>query len=417
MQAPEQVPGRNLQEFPPVLVAGASIRAAVESASAAGFNVFGVDLFGDHETRLACDQFQTPLDAQQDPKILQDWLLKMKPSSSQTLLIPTGGIQGVLTNAPGLSNCPGSQLAVEQVLRFGNLKYQMSLLSKVASTTGVGVPETTSFTSVLCEGKHTGRWLVKHSGSTAGLGVQWSSHSVRKNDCANVQYQMWKPGRALGVQYFADGKCCHLLGVFRSLYTRLGSCPFVYAGNYGPIHLDEQMIQKLETLGQKITSEGSIRGLFGVDLIVETSGQLWLLEINPRWTGASELIERFHKSVYELTSDRFSLFELHWRALNDSMFTLPLASRSTFRSLQSVPSTVPRYVKRVVFSNRNGWLDPNDLMDSISVSDQVELKDVPVKRLLVSKHDPIATLIMRFDGESCWQQKKRLLTNVREAVR
>ncbi len=44
--------------------------------------------------------------------------------------------------------------------------------------------------------------------------------------------------------------------------------------------------------GGKIVAEAGLVGLFGIDFIVDDRGEVWLIEVNPRWTASLELYER-----------------------------------------------------------------------------------------------------------------------------
>jgi predicted ATP-grasp superfamily ATP-dependent carboligase len=63
-----------------------------------------------------------------------------------------------------------------------------------------------------------------------------------------------------------------------------------YRGSIGPVQQSpstEVVIEFAHWLSRKL----DLRGWFGIDLIEDTEGQWWLLEINPRWCASMELID------------------------------------------------------------------------------------------------------------------------------
>ena len=59
MQPPATISGESEAETvrSPLILVGASVRAAAQSAQTAGFSVIGIDLFGDTDTLRACDRY------------------------------------------------------------------------------------------------------------------------------------------------------------------------------------------------------------------------------------------------------------------------------------------------------------------------------------------------------------------------
>ena len=66
----------------------------------------------------------------------------------------------------------------------------------------------------------------------------------------------------------------------------------MYAGSLGPIGFGGMITERLRRLGQAIVDSFQLQGLFNADVVIDSSNQIWLLEINPRWSGSTELIER-----------------------------------------------------------------------------------------------------------------------------
>lgn len=164
-------------------------------------------------------------------------------------------------------------------------------------------------------------WLVKKTSSGGGLGVQSaaSPESVLADD--GYYLQAFIPGRCLGasflVQSVDDSRTnVQLVGVTESWK----SCDwpadgeFIYRGSFGPIELTaiqqnaaQRLVQELlkqcdlahhenlstSTVGSSDATTQSPRrwsGYLQIDLIERQDGQLFLLEVNPRWTAGMEIL-------------------------------------------------------------------------------------------------------------------------------
>ena len=85
-----------------------------------------------------------------------------------------------------------------------------------------------------------------------------------------------------------------LLGVTEQLIgdEHLGVAGFRYAGSLGPIAITSADRHALTHLGVALAQRHDLRGLFGVDLVRDRKGDLWPVELNPRYTASVEIIER-----------------------------------------------------------------------------------------------------------------------------
>ena len=185
-------------------------------------------------------------------------------------------------------------------------------------------------------------WLQKSLASSGGLGTWWTNDASRTTDVAeSSQYlQQWVPGKLFGATLIGDGIEAALLGVCRSRFTRIGSFPFLYAGSLGPIDVRSPLRSQLEEIGSRVVATSGIRGLFNLDFIVGPSSQCWLLEINPRWSGSSELIER----QIRRRQPGFSLMSIAVECMSGgSLCDFP-------RELAMREADDPIYYKRIVFA-------------------------------------------------------------------
>lgn len=134
-------------------------------------------------------------------------------------------------------------------------------------------------------------YLIKPCNSFAGAGVRpWSALGAVPSD---HYLQQLVRGAPIGVVYRGDGWSCHLLGVTEMIVGEpaFGARGFGYVGNVGPTQLSEPLRKALMHLGVALTQRYDLRGLFGVDGIMDFSGAVWPIEINPRFTDSVEVLE------------------------------------------------------------------------------------------------------------------------------
>ena len=152
------------------------------------------------------------------------------------------------------------------------------------------------------------RWLKKPIASAAGQGIHAfnTTHTSSPDPTMIIQEQI--SGRSISVSFLMHPARTDVLGCTEQLlgHRELQANEFQYCGSIGPLHIPPSINKKLQELGQFLQHEYSLRGLIGVDLILHDD-QLWLIEINPRYTASMELFEsQFNRSMIQLHLDSFS---------------------------------------------------------------------------------------------------------------
>jgi predicted ATP-grasp superfamily ATP-dependent carboligase len=99
-------------------------------------------------------------------------------------------------------------------------------------------------------------------------------------------------GNPFSAQFFCVDNAPELVGVTEQLIGEpwLHAAPFRYAGNIGPVFFDGPVEQSLEKLAAAVTQAVGLEGPWGFDFILR-DGTAYLLEVNPRYTAAMEVIE------------------------------------------------------------------------------------------------------------------------------
>jgi predicted ATP-grasp superfamily ATP-dependent carboligase len=140
------------------------------------------------------------------------------------------------------------------------------------------------------------------------------------------------------------------------------NCDFVYSGNYMPMRLSENVKQRIMERSVSICTSLELQGTNGIDFLVDKEEKLWFLEVNPRFQGTLEMLER---------GGSISVTELHTAACNGV-----LPSESHLFS----PST-----KLVIFARRNGEVP--------DLSKYENTVDRSPQGVVVNRGDPVCTVI------------------------
>lgn len=373
-----------------VLLVGSSIRWAAQSAARAGYRVIGMDAFGDRDTWAACERFhQLTVEERSEPEKIEDRIGQLA-AEERAKVFRVGGLRAASTASPPLP--PGE-------------------LRCLAERSGFEFPETCVLTQrhLLGSGHslRSGRWLLKESDSTGGMGVKFftSSQSI----APDAVLQKWIPGRALGLVALATHDGVRLLGMTRSIHTRLGERPFVYAGSRIIENPDSIPWSQMQTLAQRIAQQRGLAGLFNLDWICDWQNQWWLLEVNERPSASCELIERVAWDTGMLDASN-SLMRIHIEAMD----THPVTPDPRF-AIERPPSGRNghrcTHLKRIVYSVRDGRCYLSVLPRRWRAEQEVEIRDEtgmkfhvadrPAEGTIIRRGQPIATLLLSSPVRRC----------------
>jgi len=262
-----------------LLVVGASARSAAFSASRAGYRPVAIDLFGDVDLAECCKveiwDYQT------------ETLLRVAKRLPACAWLYTGALE----NWPGMVR----SLALQRPL-YGNSFQVLSAvrdpwrLAAALRKHGCRVAKLSNSQ----RGAIPGNWVKKPLRSAGGNGVARvvGHHSVT-SDRQPSYLQEYIHGPSYGAVYTATADCTILLGITRQLIGAAwtGANGLRYCGSIGPVDLCNSQQHEFRRLGDAVAAEFDLRGLFGIDVVVNTEG-VWTLEVNPRYTASVELLER-----------------------------------------------------------------------------------------------------------------------------
>lgn len=291
---------------PSLLVIGWSARAAAQSARRGGYDVTAIDVFQDADLLLAatkCRCVRTLRELVTATADLPpcDWLY-------------TGGLENqpaVVTAIAKRHRLLGNDAGVLRRVRDPRL-LQRALIDGPAP-----MPEM----RWTAPGHGDDRqWLVKRRSS--GGGVRVLRYDGKRTVPRGAYLQEFASGIPCGASYVGDGSRCRFLGLCRQTHAAVDPArPFLYGGSIGPICVGINQMTSLVQLGERLVAEFDLRGLFGVDVILQRDGSLRTLEVNPRYTASMELLER--------ASGR-SFMELHAQACLEHRLPESFPTKTTF---------------------------------------------------------------------------------------
>jgi predicted ATP-grasp superfamily ATP-dependent carboligase len=280
MRQPDDASG---PEHDRIVILGASGRAAAVSAAAAGLEVHAADLFGDLDLLAVATSFQS---ACPYPAGLATAAAACPPAP----WLYTGGIENhpdliaaIAAHRP-LAGCDAA--AVRRVR-------DPDLLVAALRGIGLAMPATRRSPRGL---PGDGSWLVKPLRSAGGHGIRpWVGQDLAAATAERV-WQQRVAGTSWSVAYLLAGDGGRLLGASRQLtgrrWCRAG--PFAYCGSLElfTTSLEADPLDSLRRLGDLLAGPLGLRGLVGVDLVIDARGRPHVIEVNPRPTASMELIER-----------------------------------------------------------------------------------------------------------------------------
>jgi predicted ATP-grasp superfamily ATP-dependent carboligase len=224
-------------------------------------------------------------------------------------------------------------------------------------------------------------WLVKPLHGAGGHGVRfWNPRQPHSSD---VFYQEWIDGEAVSSFHFATDQATHCIGVSRQLVglAWLHARPFRYCGSIGPLPLPQDTLAKFACLGEVLWKSFNLRGFFGIDAILR-DGEIWLVEINPRFTASAEI---YHRSLKQ------SLFDV---SAIDPVFTPGFWGKAIWFAPHDC-----------IFPAEGPWL--STLRQPLSVT-EYDFADIPRAGTSINKGQPILTFFTQGASiDAClWQLRQ-----------
>ncbi|MDG2207892.1 MAG: ATP-grasp domain-containing protein [Pirellulales bacterium] len=362
----------------PLLIVGASARAAAEAAVRSGFRPFAIDQFGDVDlcrvaTVRTCPGFpesiaQIAADLPDAPVLLAGGMENHPQIVDQ-----------LATSRP-VYGCPPS------VLRRVRDPLELQQALVCAGLPSVETRRTTPPSSA-------SRWIIKRLRGSGGIGIRLFEQTDASTGNGNY-YQAFVDGPSQSGLFLAHGGKSNLVAVTEQWTGTpwLNARTFGYAGSVGPLKIKSRLRAQWEAIGCALSRYFSLRGLFGVDAVVQ-GDVIRPVEVNPRFTASAEIVD--------LAFDA-QIVRQHVRACRGE-------------PIENISLDEPRqhFAKAVYFAPED-LVFPHGLAD-FCFSDQaqsveIRLADIPPPLMPIAKTHPVATLLARS------MQSEHLGTHLRTAA-
>jgi len=166
-------------------------------------------------------------------------------------------------------------------------------------------------------------------------------------------------GRSFSIVFLADGRQANLAGISETWCRDVSSNDYRYRGAVSLGGVGRDLLTPFAGLASLITEKYRLRGLCGLDVIVDPAGEIHVLEVNPRPT-----------ATFPLHENSGSLFDAHIRAFRGETVRLPK------------PETFSAH--EVIYNNRSGT------MPRITWPDWVTDRPLPGEQLVAGQ--PLCTV-------------------------
>ena len=353
-----------MNPLPRVLVAGVSVRSLARSAIAAGYDVLTADGYGDRdllepvpgplrhltvspfEPGAVADHVTMPYDAVAYTSNFENHPEALEQLSAGRM---------VMGNPPAVLKAVRRAEHVHEVLE------------------GCGLCSPRVYAAAHHAARHAGdRELVakpRRSGGGSGVRRWRPSEPLLHGELL----QEWVEGVPASLVFVADGHDAVPLGLTRQLIgdAAFGASGHRWCGNLlgNPatpvLAAQDDVLASATAAAQALTRAFGLRGMNGIDFI-SRNGEAVVIEVNPRWTAATELVERSRDE---------SLFAAHVAGSDGALPHLPQAGiRSVFG-------------KAVVFAAADCTIPDTDawLADDL-------IRDVPTSGTPMPRGAPICTV-------------------------
>jgi predicted ATP-grasp superfamily ATP-dependent carboligase len=353
----------------PVLIVAQSARYLAQSATQAGYPVWVADCFGDIDTQAAAERWQKlPALSELDTPYLLN-LITTFANGQECNLICGSGIEvfyPILEQLPeNIHYLGNSRNSIEQIK---NPSLFFSLLSRhnlPYPATQFEQPEKNDF------------WLFKESAGLGGTHI-CSAGKSPKNKSGYFQQKIL--GDSASLLFIANAKKAQPISINQQQIKNKEPKPFQLSAIETPFALSEPHRRLLFNAINIITQETGLVGLNSLDFIIDENQQLFILEINPRPSASSELVNHnklFHCHL-QACQGKYS-FEIPIKINNDHCGIYYLYAPQTL--------IVPRNIKWPIHSH-----------------------DLPQPGTIIEANQPICTIvIIDSDIERC-RQKQQLIS-------
>ncbi|MFQ6068550.1 MAG: ATP-grasp domain-containing protein [Candidatus Bathyarchaeia archaeon] len=388
-----------------ILVIGIDAAALAMSAKKAGYNVFAAEHFGDQDLKRACKSVLSIVEQKAGESCgrLEASFSPHKLLGLAKELLAKHRIDAALL-ASGLDDSPQVLAELDELIPIvGN---PPTTIEKVRNKTdffhelqklGVHHPKTMLAKNVE-EGKRAAKdigypVMIKPLASLGGAGIRKVENSSeltavfrRIASPREVLIQEYVSGMDASVSFLSAKEATVVLTLNEQLLgiQEVGQKePFGYCGNIVPVLANRALMDVCEDVVQKIASHFGLVGTNGVDVVISKDGTPYIVEVNPRFQGTLECVERVLG---------INLVDAHVQACIKG--TLPLCERKS-----------TKFCVRLILYARYRSLVPKFV-------NLEEVRDVPIPEVIVEEGEPLCSLLVEGTTRSSALKKAKALARL-----
>jgi carbamoyl-phosphate synthase large subunit len=239
--------------------------------------------------------------------------------------------------------------------------------------------------------------VIKPKKTLGGVGIQLANNLSELGDFCNIHsdnlrsyyFQAYIQGRNISSTLVGDKNKFKVLSINEQLIGLKGSgtkLPFKYCGNIVPFDCAPEVAQKIENISIKVAKMFKLRGVFGIDFVLENSEPVFM-EINPRFPGTIELLEM----VSELNAVRLHLDAIEGKIPGELEEFKGYAMKQVLFARNSVTTPDFRAIPDIFdISPQNILLNPEDPICTIQIFDTF------LERLLQKMTSKVSQIYLKF---------------------
>jgi len=374
------------------LVIGVDIASLAASAKRAGYRIYAVDYFGDQDLRRVCEETISALE-QREGRSCGRLSFDFNPNAllrSARRLLKRHSIDAALLSS-GLEDSPSVLFELSDLVPI--LGNPPELIQKVRDREGflhelkrLGIPHPETavagdFGEARTKSKEIGYPVVlKPMRGFGGSGIRKAKDSgeleraVKEVSLLNEEFlvQEYVSGMAASASLISFSHEAATLTVNEQLtgMRAVGQRePFGYCGNVVPLSAAKTVIDECRRIAERTISHFGLIGSNGVDFVISRDGTPHVIEVNPRFQGTLECVERVL---------RVNVVDAHVKACTQGI-------------LPTVPDETSSHCTRLIIfpPQRSSVPDLNEFEG---------VRDVPLPGVVVEKGEPACSIIA--DGAS-----------------
>jgi len=382
------------------LVVGIDTVSIANSAKKAGYKIYAADYFGDIDLRHVCSGFRAVIKQKRGKscgkiksKFKPETFLKMAKSLSKkykidAILLSSGlddyfNILRELDDlVPILGNSPRIVERVRKKPRF----------FKELKRLGIEYPETAIVKSIdeakAAAAKIGYPVLLKPLGGfgRAIIGTALNPKEMERVlsfSTGKILVQKLIYGLHVSISFLTTTKDVKVLTIneqllgLRFLFQQE---PFGYCGNIVPLRIADSTLKKCKHIAEKIALNFGLQGSNGIDIVISKEGIPYVVEVNPRFQGTLECVERVLG---------INLVESHINACLHG-------------SLPTIKEKTSTFCTRLILYSPKRVLAPGVTLFH-------EVRDVPLPESIIEKGEPLCSIIAEGKNRNFSFQKARKL--------